>query len=47
MFNNKYTENIQNETGIRSIEIRSVGIIVLITVDLIRCDMKGDNLYDL
>ena len=42
MFNNKYTENIQNETV-----IRSVGIIVLITVDLIRCDMKGDNLYDL
>ena len=31
MFNNKYTENIQNETGIRSIEIHSVGIIVLIT----------------
>ena len=27
----KYTENIQNETGIRSIEIHSVGIIVLIT----------------
>lgn len=31
MFNNKYTENIQNETVIRSIEIHSVGIIVLIT----------------